>query len=128
MTVILFVISLAALERSPGHRSVLLSLALGLFTLKNLTLTYFYLSDDLPEIHPLMFADTVVTGIILLRLLISGTIGSDRRDKEIPPAPPPPDPLYRGTPEEHAIASERTMTGESLPAEDPPITKEPPGV
>lgn len=77
MTVILFLISLAALERSPGFRSILLSLALGLFSLKNLIVTYFYLIDDLPEIHPLMFADAVVTGMILLRLLISGTMGSD---------------------------------------------------
>jgi len=70
VTVVLFVISLAALERSPGVRSILLSLALGLFSLKNLTLTYFYLVDDLPDIHPLMFADAIVTAVILLRLLV----------------------------------------------------------
>ncbi len=76
VTVVLFVISLAALQRSPGYRSILLSLALGLFSLKNIVVTYFYLADDLPDIHPLMFADILVTGAILLRLLITGTVDS----------------------------------------------------
>ncbi len=62
--------------------SILLSLALGLFSLKNLTLTYFYLVDDLPDLHPLMFADALVTAAILLRLLVSGTMGSHTKEDD----------------------------------------------
>ena len=94
MTVILFLISILALERSPGHRSILLSLGLGLFSLKNIVVTYFYLQDDLPDIHPLMFADIIVTGAILLRLLISGTMGSETemRERDVHRGLPPPSP------------------------------------
>jgi len=129
VTAVLFVISLAALGRSPGSRSILLSLALGLFSLKNLTLTYFYLLDDLPDLHPLMFVDAFVTGAILLRLLISGTVdsvgkedgeeGGDYREEVL------------GTPEsdqEPALDLEKPLTTEkSQPTEEHPTTEEPPG-
>ncbi len=129
MTVVLFVISLAALERSPGFRSILLSLALGLFSLKNIVLTYLFFIDDLPDIHPLMFADAVVTGAIFLRLLITGTVDSvgkeGGKDGE--------DNVGEGTgvPEsdqEPAMNLEKPLTAERIqPAEGQPTPEEPPG-
>ena len=73
VTVALFVLSLLALGRNPGFRSVVISLALGLFSMKNLILTVLFIRDDLPDIHPVMFADVVVAVAILIRLHASGT-------------------------------------------------------
>jgi len=122
------------MERSPGFRSILLSLALGLFSLKNITLTYFYLADDLPDINPLMFADVLVTGFILLRLLISGIMGSDKGGKENAQAAPHSETVRS----EHAdelqptgeplVTKEQQASGETPTAEQPPTIEEPPEV
>jgi hypothetical protein len=117
VTVVLFVISLVALERSPGHRSILLSLALGLFSLKNIALTYLYLMDDLPDVHPLMFVDVIVTGFILLRLLIQGT--SDRDEERGPPAILP-GPISQSEPVSSTAPDDRTSPSAEKPPGEPP--------
>jgi len=68
VTLVLFLISLAATRRSQTPRAVLLCLVLGLFTVKNMVISYLYFMDEAPDFTVLMFADAFITLGILVRM------------------------------------------------------------
>ncbi len=68
VTVILFLISLTAVRRSQNPKAVVLCLVLGLFTAKNIIISYLYFRDEAPDFTLIMFADAFVTLGILVRM------------------------------------------------------------
>ena len=68
VTLLLFSISLVAFHRSRNFLAGVLCLVLGLFTVKNVIISYLYFRDEAPDFTLLMFADTIIILGILVRM------------------------------------------------------------
>ena len=65
VTLLLFLVALAAFRRSRSFKAGSLCALLGFFAAKNLILTVLYLKDEAPEFSFLMFADVLVVAVML---------------------------------------------------------------